>query len=157
MLFLSILYYLQSMTRLHTVLCQMVPGTLVFPIDSFPSRTVVQLEEPFSPLSQGLYRLEKQVLSTTMSPSAESSIKIIHRNRHGILCLYVCAPVLNRYSTRSILLFLACEWSNGHYPLEDVYTHDFLGEPLDLQQTRDSFSPSILGISCGHSSRFKTN
>lgn len=89
------------MTRLHTVLCQMVPGTLALSLvrpSRFLRRTVCKLgRNLFSPLSHGLYRLEKQVLSTTMSPSAESSIKIIHRNRHGILCLYVCAPVLNRY------------------------------------------------------------
>lgn len=103
-----------------------------------PGGQLCNWKEPFSPLSHGLYRLEKWVLNTTMSPSAESSIKIIHRNRHGILCLYVCAPVLNRYGRQpQWALCSPCfrKLSNGHYPLEDVYTRDFLGEPLGLTVT----------------------
>lgn len=130
------------MTRLHTVLCQMDGpwdlGFFLVRLEGSPGGQLCNWKEPFSPLSHGLYRLEKQVLSTTMSPSAESSIKIIHRNRHGILCLYVCAPVLNRYGRQpqwALCSLCFGELSNGHYPLEDVYTHDFLGEPLGLTVT----------------------
>lgn len=51
---------------------------------------------------------------------------------------FVCMSVLNRYGRQPLwALCSLCfrKLSNGHYPLEDVYTCDFLGEPLGLTVT----------------------